>query len=153
MEQNKGLRFRAKVDWWVWLLLAVFLWGMVQTAYIGITQYNPVPLLISIGVAGLVLVLLLPAIFNSYSILEDDAIYIRLGWVSIHIQYEAILSVQEAPGCANRGALSFDRLGIEYRSGFTKDYLLIAVRDKDGFLKELQARNPAIDIKRREKCA
>ncbi|ADU28202.1 hypothetical protein Ethha_2709 [Ethanoligenens harbinense YUAN-3] len=127
--------------------------GMMQTAYVGITQHSPAPLLISIGTTGLVLVWLLPAVFNSYVILESDAIYIHLGLSSIHIQYEAILSVQESPGCKNRGALSFDRLGIEYRRDFTKDDVFIAVRDKDGFLKTLQAHNPTIQIKRRKKRA
>lgn len=151
MEQNKGIRFRAKVDWWVYVLVAGIVAEMVWIIWLGIHSHSVAGLTIGVGATALPLVLLLTGMLWGYSLLTDDFLSIHMGLFSMRIRCDDILLVQETHDPTSSMALSFDRIGIEYRRGSTKSYVLIAVCDKDGFLKELQACQPTIAIKRRQK--
>lgn len=151
MEQNKGIRFRAKVGWWIYLLLAGIVAEMVWMLWVGVRGHSMVVVMTSVGVTVPLLVLLLPGILNGYCLLTDDFLLIRMGVFSMRIRCDDILLVQETYDPTSSMALSFDRVGIEYSRDSTKNYVLVAVCDKDGFFKELQARNPTIEIKRRKR--
>lgn len=151
MEQNEGIRFRAKVGWWLYLLLAGIVAEMVWMLWVGVHGHSMVVIMTSVVVTVPLLVLLLPAALNGYCFLTDDFLSVHMGIFSIRIRVDDILLVQETHDPTSSMALSLDRIGIEYCRDSTKNYVLIAVCDKDGFFKELQVRNPAIEIKRRKR--
>lgn len=151
MEQNKGIRFRAKVDWWVYALVAGIVAEMVWIIWLGVHSHSVAGLAIGVGATALPLALLLTGMLCGYCLLTDDFLSIHMGLFSMRIRVDDILLVQETHDPTSSMALSFDRIGVEYRRDSTKNYMLISVCDKDGFFKELQARHPAIEIKRRKR--
>jgi hypothetical protein len=146
------MKFKSKIDWWFYLVVSIFAGISVSLIFWGYIENIMFLKILSIILVGVFLLVLLPMWVATYYVLETDTLYIRCGLLeTVRMNYSAIVSIEETrnPAQSEGLALSFDRLGIEYKSksDYRNDYVLISPEFNQEFLKELLKRNPLIVFK------
>ncbi|MCL2226018.1 MAG: PH domain-containing protein [Oscillospiraceae bacterium] len=141
------MKFKAKVDWWIHLtfavLVAVNIWALVN--------------IVNWGVTGIILaatftpinVFTLPIWLNSYYLVERGELIVRSGFLTMgRIEVGQITSIGRTWNPISSPALSLDRTEVryKYKSGNYHDTLLIAPKDRDGFIAHLKSINESIEV-------
>lgn len=140
------MKFKSKVAWQFHFICLVFvlfnLWGIVEwinAVNIGILVLIFTPLNVFI---------IIPIWLNTYYLLKDGELLVKCGLLSFKkIDCDSITKVTETRNPVSSPALSLDRLEITYklRSGSTK-HIIVSPKDKVGFIEELKAVNPGMEI-------
>lgn len=122
--------FKSAVDWWYYAIIAlttlVFFWAWRNNANAEISR--------SIALAvGTVIAVGLPIwlLFSTRYIVSEDALLVRSGPFSWHIDRAAITSVQPSGSALSSPALSLNRLRIEYGDGRA---IMISPEDHAAFI-------------------
>jgi hypothetical protein len=135
------ITFRSKIDWWLAAVLlisaaasvmAVVIVSVVESPLLGLA-ISPL-LLLSVGLP----VWLLCA--TSYTFAATD-LDVRCGPFSWRVPLREIRAVTPTRNPLSSPALSLDRLRIDF--GRMRS-IMISPQDKDGFMKELRKRVPAV---------
>lgn len=95
------------------------------------------------------LIIVVPTFSQTYYSIEDNALHIKSGFLynrTIHIQ--AIRKIEETRNIVSSPALSMDRLEIIYNKF---DSIIVSPQDKESFIQDLLAINPAIIEVRKKK--
>ena len=150
MTENNAIRFRGKVAFW-WYSLAAFIVvctiGLVIWAVFGIFNSSPDAAVTAIGAITFVLldIFMIDSCIRNYVDLKENSLEVRVSVFSETVSYSAISFIKETNSVWASLSTSLDRLQIRYGS---YDDVLIAVKDKEGFLSEMQRLNPGIKIER-----
>ena len=97
----------------------------------------------SIVVAAVVLVLTYPLDYE----ITDDRLVARSGVMRWKVPLASIEEVSPTRDPASAPAWSLDRLRVDYRSAGGKKSLLVSPADKHGFMRDLAARVPGLELK------
>lgn len=148
------MKFKSKVDWWYYLVTALFAGACV---FLIICAFQTGKALLKAEAALFLLIfflVILPVLFMSCCVFEKDCLRVKCGFfgntpfVGSRIPYRNIVSVEKTRDPSSSMAPSLDRVGIEFRSGGKhNDYVMVAPKEKDRFIAELQKRNPQIFYK------
>ena len=150
------MKYKSKIDWWFYLVAIGFAVIIIFLFFSGFTLDNQsikiVLIITGVLFVGLFLLIIIPVIFCTYYVLEDDYIFIKCGKLSSDkIRYSDIISIEETRNPMASAAPSLDRLGIEYKyeskSYCRNGYILISPKLKHEFLSDISKRNPNIFIK------
>lgn len=136
-EQEEGIVYRSKVDWWLGLLLGGSVGYMVFLTLMPIVKGEGVEWVITISTI-FVLLLILPLFAIKY-VLYSEHLYVSCGiYGKMRIPYEAISNVKETHNPLSSAAMSLDRIQIDYtENGYHQMVLVSPVRKKE-FLKRLE---------------
>lgn len=140
-EQEEGIVYRSKVDWWLGLLLGGSVGYMVYLALVPIVKGEGVEWVITISTI-FVLLLVLPLFAIKY-VLYSEHLYVSCGiYGKIRVPYEAISSVKATHNPLSSAALSLDRIQIDYtEKGYHQMVLISPVRKKEFMRKIEEYRN------------
>lgn len=152
----EGTKYSSKIDRSFYVIMAV-------AAVIGVgclAYYLFVRHLLLVGLIGTwaliaLLLIFLPQYRATYYIIGEDRLFIKNGFFEkVSILYRQLLEVSQEKEDKLNGyskvALSKDRVYIRYRVK-KKQYLLeISPEDKEGFLKELEAKRIAVPSRKAE---
>lgn len=136
-QQEEGITYRSKVDWWLGMLLGGSVVCTLYAALLPIFQGERVQVA-TIVTAVLVLVIVLPLfglryVFYSSHLLVSCGIYGKE-----RVEYKAIRQVKETKNPLSSAAMSLDRLQIDYlENGAHKTVLISPVRKKE-FMERLE---------------
>ncbi|HAS73566.1 MAG TPA: hypothetical protein DCS67_05425 [Clostridiales bacterium UBA8960] len=131
--------FRGKIGYWWWGVLLLMLKATVDT----LNEMDTSSIL-SLIVGAMVIIVYTIAVhmtLKNYVILGDDSLTIFLGVIKKTIFYKDILSIKKTVNPLSSMAISFDRLEIRAR----KTSVIIAVKDKPGFVQAVIKRNSKIE--------
>ena len=131
--------FRGKIGYWWWGVLLLMLKATVDT----LNEMDTSSIL-SLIVGAIVIIVYTIAVhmtLKNYVILGDDSLTIFLGVIKKTIFYKDILSIKKTVNPLSSMAISFDRLEIRAR----KTSVIIAVKDKPGFVQAVIKRNSKIE--------
>ena len=131
-------RFNSKVVWWFYLVIfivAVILVKPLSTGY-----------WIGAGVCGLILLLLVHMLFNTYYIITEDGHLVAHSSVfpKKQIDIKELTAVEETSIPMSSYALSLDRLMLWK---LDKMYFMVSPKDKKAFYNALKKHNPSIRLK------
>lgn len=133
------IRFQGKVDWWTWILL-IFINGMMVWVFVsslGGGKEEIKSAVISVVIFVLIDLLIMPMYFRNYILLGDEELLIVFGFIKKRIRYRNIDLLEETHNPLSSLALSLDRIYIHTSSG---DDVLVAVKDKQAFIEEVNRR-------------
>ena len=132
------MKFKSKIDWWFHLTVVFSLLGTMLPIVLGIVYGITSALIVGIVVMLIVEgVLVLPIYFNTYYILEESALHIRLGLcMNKRISYNNIKNMYETKNPLASAGMSLDRIFIQYSEG----EVLISPKNKQEFIKQLNER-------------
>lgn len=152
MTEQAPLKFKGKIAPW-WYGVVVLLFGSaLLIAWLAVT--NSTTASFAASIASMTLMLLLASFsvdicIRNHVELFDTHMKIRFSIFTETVTYSEISLIEETNNPLHSLAASLDRLHIHHRrTGYIVD-VLIAVKDKEGFLQEMQLRNPHIQIKRK----
>lgn len=134
------MKFKSKVDWWGWILVAFFMILPCVALYANLTMGESLlGLVLTFGlIDGL---LILPIYFGTNYTFTDDFLHIRCGLVvNKKIPYENIILFRESRMATSSAALSLDRIEITYSKNTHKRSILISPERKQEFLSQLETR-------------
>lgn len=136
-EQEEGIVYRSKVDWWLGLLLGGSVGYMVYLTLVPIVKGEGVEWVITISTI-FVLLLILPLFAIKY-VLYSEHLYVSCGiYGKIRVPYEAISNVQATHNPLSSAALSLDRIQIDYtEKGYHQMVLISPVRKKE-FIRKIE---------------
>lgn len=135
-EQEEGISYRSKVDWWLGLLLGGSVILTIYIALLPILQGEGIQT-ISMASAVLVLVIVLP-LFGIRYVFYSSHLRVSCGvYGKARISYASIRQVKETKNPLSSAAMSLDRLQIDYlENGVHKTVLISPVRKKE-FMEKL----------------
>ena len=136
-QQEQGIKYRSKVDWWLGLLLggSVVLMIYVTVAPLFLEKNLELGMII---ISALTLLIILPLfsikyVFYSTHLLVSCGVYGKE-----RIEYSAIRHFKETKNPISSAALSLDRLQIDYiKNGYRQTVLISPVHKKE-FMKRLE---------------
>jgi hypothetical protein len=140
--------YKSKVDLWIALLLLGSLGAMIAVCVAMFADDKPTEAWITAGVCAGLLLLFFLLLFPISYVLASDRLVVRLGVVRVNYPYERIIAAEPTHNPISGYAYSLDRLNIDIRKkkGGTT-YILIAPKDKQGFLEDLASRLPDHELK------
>lgn len=137
---KKAIIFRSKISKGLLLLMIVAI-----LLAPGIMLYHHSHLWEAAILAVVTSILCLPAILNTYYIIEDHMLKIRSGlFYKKELSIVSIRKIVETNNMISSPAASLDRLELFYNSF---DSVLISPKDKAGFIRAIQAINPEVEVK------
>ncbi|HEX3016883.1 MAG TPA: PH domain-containing protein [Caproicibacter sp.] len=141
------MKFKSKVDLWYYLTVLTFALSCVMMVSFSLQSDAVLLKVLSVIFILIFLIWILPIAFYSFCVLEEDTLFIRCGLCFKRIRYQDILYVEKTRDPSSSLAPSVDRLGIEFRTGRGKDYVMIAPKEKQKFVEEIRKKNPFIFYK------
>lgn len=140
-EQEDGIVYRSKADWWLVLLLGGCVGYMVILTLIPIVKGEGIEWILTISTL-FVLLLILPLFAIKY-VLYSEHLYISCGiYGKIRIPYHAISNMKATHNPLSSAALSLDRIQIDYtENGYHQMVLISPVRKKEFMRKIEEYRN------------
>lgn len=150
--ENGPMRFRGKVAFWwyatVVLMLACTLGMAVQGVAEIVNSDSKAALLILGAIIFLVFdIFLIDSCIKNYVVLNNRSLTVRVSVLTEAIPYSSISLAKESHNVLASLSTSLDRILIRY--GSQNNVVLVAVKDKEGFLSELHKRSPHIHIERK----
>ena len=141
------MKFRAKFDWWLLLIIigwiAGNLWALVQLVLGG-------------GVGNWIIVItftpftvffFIPVWLRSYYLFSDDGLHIKFGLgKGTVIPYESIITAFRTRNPISAAAPSLDRIEIVFKRSSFNDTVLISPKDQQGFFEQLKSKNENVLI-------
>ncbi len=123
--------YRSKVDWWFYLVIAVFFALTMLMLYL--VGYSIATYII----AGVTFLILLPMLVDTRYILMQDAIMIKCGLImNFVVRYSDITSVRPTKSWLASAALSTDRIEIRWGKR-SWGMIHVSPKKKVEFLQEL----------------
>ena len=128
--------YKSKVDWWLALALVVAFFVSLFAGLYALGAYTPNAAwnALLIGGPGVVLPPLL--VFTLRYTIDGNRLIVRSGPLRWRIPISEITAITETRDPISSPALSINRLRIEYGN---KKSVLISPRDKDAFLRQIEA--------------
>lgn len=141
-EQEEGITYRSKVDWWLGLLLGGSVGYMVILILVPIVKGDGIEWVITISTI-FVLLLILPLFAVRY-VLYSTHLYVSCGiYGKIRIPYDSISNMKATHNPLSSAALSLDRIQIDYtENGYHQMVLISPVRKKE-FMKKIEEHHNA----------
>lgn len=135
------MRFKGKIGWLWWFVMASTTYSFYDMS----NEFMQGGLFLKISSVLLVIIYfgLWYMTFKNYACIEDQSLIIYLGPFKQTIPIADILSIRKTHNPLSSMALSFDRLEIRAR----KTYVMISLKDKQGFADAMSRLNPNIEIK------
>lgn len=135
------MKFKGKVGWLWWFVMASVTYSFYEMSNEflqgGLFQIISSVLLVIFYIG------LWYTTFKNYACVEDEKLIIHLGPFKQTIPIADILSIRKTYNPLSSMALSFDRLEIRAR----KTYVMISLKDKQGFADAISQKNPNVEIK------
>lgn len=126
------MKFRTKIDIWVYLTMAAFLAAIIYCVIDIFDQSNTdiSTDIIPIVILTLALFTILPMCFNTYYVLEDDYLYVK-SWIfcNVKIPYDKITAIRPHVSVWAAPVLSIFRIEISYGRG--GDVLITPQKQKE----------------------
>ena len=136
-QQEQGIKYRSKVDWWLGLLLggSVVLMIYVTVAPLFLEKNLELGMII---ISALTLLFILPLFFMKYVFYSTHLLVSCGVYGKERIEYSAIRHFKETKNPISSAALSLDRLQIDYiKNGYHQTVLISPVHKKE-FMKRLE---------------
>ena len=136
-QQEQGIKYRSKVDWWLGLLLggSVVLMIYVTVAPLFLEKNLELGMII---ISALTLLFILPLFFMKYVFYSTHLLVSCGVYGKERIEYSAIRHFKETKNPISSAALSLDRLQIDYiKNGYHQTVLISPVCKKE-FMKRLE---------------
>lgn len=151
--ESTAMRFRGKVAAWWYGSVVFLIASTVALAATGIYGVASSASDAGVSIVGaLVFVLfdffVIDSCIRNYVDFREDSLKVRVSVFSETISYASISLVKETNSAWASLSTSLDRLSIKYDN---YNEILIAVKDKEGFLTEIAKRNPHIRVERKSK--
>lgn len=138
------MKYEVKKDAWIVLIMVSSLL-IVGYVFFLVPQEEQTTVIISFVLLSLVT---LPFILIGGYELQDQELFIRIGFITKRIKYEDIKSVKEARGGTGGYALSMDRVRIKvHNKGPAFGSFDISPKDKEEFIYNLKMKCPNIEEK------
>ncbi len=142
------MKFRAKIEGWSYLLLAVVCLEAVYFGYQAISVKSVGAGILCAGFAVLLLLWFVPYCFFTYYQLREQDLYLHIGLMrKLVLPYEYLLSAKRIRGGVYAiNPLGLSRFEIRYRQqGGEIGAVIITPEHPDVFIRELLKKNPHID--------
>lgn len=142
------MKFKAKIEGWGYLLLAVVCLEAVYFGYQTILTKSVGAGILCAGFAALLLLLFVPYCFFTYYYLRERDLYLHIGLLRrLSLPYEYLLSAKRIRGGVYAlNPLSLARFEIRYRQqGGAIGAIIVTPEHPDVFIRELLKKNPHID--------
>lgn len=82
--------------------------------------------------------IVLPILFSTYYILEDDALFVRSGHLFFkHIFYKDIIKIRETKSLIAACGLSINRVEVTYKYEDSIDVVSISPKEREKFMNEI----------------
>ncbi|MDR2587144.1 MAG: PH domain-containing protein [Coriobacteriales bacterium] len=134
------MKFKSKVDWWMWGIFWAFTASTIFVSYAAVFEkVNAVAAWVCVVALWLgELLLMIPTFAVTYYLLREEGLFVRCGLFRQCIRYGRILSVKETKSPLASLALSLDRIEIKYwTERGTMGEAMISPRHKDEFMRLL----------------
>lgn len=134
------MRFKGKIALWYWALVIIVNLALCYSFYEAFLTVDQAMRVITLIICGIfVNIVLLPILFRNYIVMDSEKVTIYFGFIKYCMKIHEIESVKSTYNPLSSMAASLDRLLIKGR-GET----MVSVEDKEGFVKALKEKNPAI---------
>jgi Bacterial PH domain len=127
--------FSAKVDWWVWVLVASTVFS-VLVPLATIWRGPPLNMLLGFILLGTVFVVAVLPLFNTSYVITQSHLQIKFGLMRWQIPLSEISGVRESNDLSSAPALSLRRIKVAYGNS---SYILVSPTDRIGFSEALEA--------------
>ncbi len=136
-EQEEGICYRSKVDWWLGLLLGGSLIWMVWLTLEPIFEGEGIDWVMTISTI-FVAVIVCPLFVVKY-VLYSEHLLVSCGlYGKIRVPYEAISNMKETHNPLSSAALSLDRIQIDYAENGVHHMVLISPVRKREFMRKVE---------------
>ncbi|MBN2605052.1 MAG: PH domain-containing protein [Bacilli bacterium] len=136
------MRYKAKIDWWIGLLLHgtnVIMIGVIFTI-------PPTEVYMYLMVVIPMVLLIVWILIGSYYELRDDEIFSKMGPFFSHIKYESIKSLELKTNFLSSMAMTSQRIEIrEHDKSYIRGTTFIGPVNREEFLVELKHRCKNLD--------
>ncbi len=138
------MRFEAKIDWWIKLLMYGSVLVMVPMIF-----FVPSDEIYILGFTIVIMgIIIIPLVRYAYYELQEDQLYIKLGYIHAKIKYVNIKRIEESHSMMSGYALSMDKVKIiEHHKSYLTGTTYISPLLKEEFIYELQRRCPNLETK------
>ena len=141
------MKFRAKFDWWLLLIIIVWvvanLWALIQL----ITGGGIGNWIIVITFTPFTVFLFIPIWLRAYYMFSEDGLHIKFGiGKGTVIPYESIITAFRTRNPISSAAPSLDRIEIVFKRSTFNDTVLISPKDQQDFFEQLKIKNENIVI-------
>jgi hypothetical protein len=135
------MKFKSKVDWWMWVIFYVAAATTIRLTYLALTDHRNAVNVWAVAVMWVCeFAILIPIFLRTYYILESDALYIFCWFSKERIPYSQIISLKETRNPLASAALSIDRIEIKYRTKTWTSTIMISPKSKQDFIRLLEER-------------
>lgn len=133
------MRYRSKIDWWFYLIVAFFTFEVIRLWMFYFEYHNAVFIITGILLACINFLFIIPLMFDTSYTFEDGSLRIKC-WIctNMRIKYSDIISIRETKNPLSSAALSIDRIEIRFFSGESTNCILISPVKKKEFLEKLR---------------
>jgi hypothetical protein len=142
------VKFKAKIDWWMQLIIVSFL-ALNIWALFGLFTGEVGSIILAIIFTPTNVFLMVPMWLNTYYLFDESELLVKCGLgKGTRISYSQITSVSKTRNPISSPAPSLDRLEVRYKSksGGFSDTVIISPKDKTGFIEQLQINNPDVEV-------
>ena len=144
--------YKSKVDWWLGILLILFLLSGIGSIGVSIwgfsTKGDPMWWFL---LPGLSIVLFMTCVvWPLQYVLSEDALIVRLGLFRTRYMYSTITGIKPSRNPLSSPAFSLDRLEIKYKGKI--GFFMVSPEDKEGFMMELANRTSHLEFVDGEVC-
>lgn len=144
-KRREKMKFYTKIDWWVHIVLLIFIYQAIKMLYLAFTQSSILTISFCLIFIVFLAFVAFPIYFGTYYKLEDTCLYIHCGFIfRFRIPYQDILRIAPIKGLLPGYGLSSRRLGVFFRAQ-RGGLLIVSPKERERFLKEMNKKNPFID--------
>ena len=137
LESGKDIVFKGKIAWWYWLIVigtnALLLYELL---------FSGDSIVLLLGVLIFCNVIYLPMLIRNYVVIEEENLKLFFGFGKDSMRIADIVEIKGSYCPISSSAASLDRLVIKGK----RQEMVIALKDKAGFVREMQKRNYRIQV-------
>ena len=137
LETGKNIVFKGKIAWWYWLIVigtnALLLYELL---------FSGDSIVLLLGVLIFCNVIYLPMLIRNYVVIDELNLVLYFGLFKDSMAIENIEEIHGSHNPIASSAASLDRLVIKGK----RQEMVIALKDKAGFVREMQKRNYRIQV-------
>ena len=138
------MKYKAKIDWWISLLLYGTNVLMIGLAFVT----PPSVLLFYLLVCTPYVLLVFWLLWGSYYQLRDDEIYSKMGPFFSHIKYDLIKSVKLRKSILSSMAMTINRVEIQvHNKSYIRGTTFLGPKNREEFAAELKQRCKNLESK------
>lgn len=127
------MKFKSKVDWWYYVIILLFSLCTFRVCYgfttaVDTREHSLLILLFLLCE----FIFLLPNLFFTYYILEENCMYVRSGYFTCRsIAYNDIVKIRDTKSVFSAGGLALERIEITYKYKDSIDTVSISPKEKE----------------------